>query len=369
MLNFIFLVFPLTSPSLGSPPPSFSLQPVGFTLSTHDSIDLSAKACILIGRSPSSDMCLMHPTCSRKHALIFHHANGSCYVVDCGSAHGTYVDGVRVESPTPRQGKKALIVPHKVRKGALLRFGGPDGPTFVLRSFPASLEGLVRSLSGDKSPSSVDLSNARVDGGSYSPIMADTLPKGETPSFMPTLAPSTPKACKAEPPYSPTSALVALNTRLNALGGGATLSHSNRLLAKKAASQLVVLSAEKDQIDFCLHGSKRFRCDDFPCSYDGEYCPESPTRIVKRFRSATFPLSPEPSLGGCLKVQEPPDTFVTPLVSQESLNTLEDEIIRKIENRRKVKFHDETERIYPLSITPDLPSSFDEEVQFASLKM
>jgi hypothetical protein len=36
---------------------------------------------------------------------------------------------------------------------------------------------------------------------------------------------------------------------------------------------------------------------------------------------------------------------------------------------RKVKFHDETERIYPASITPELQiGSFDEE-HFASLKM
>jgi hypothetical protein len=61
---------------------------------------------------------------------------------------------------------------------------------------------------------------------------------------------------------------------------------------------------------------------------------------------------------------------VTPLVSQDSLNTLEAEIIRKIEGRRKVKFHDETERFFPVSITPDIPQSrsFDEE-HFASLKM
>jgi hypothetical protein len=346
-------------------------QPVGSTTSTHDSIDLSTKACFKIGRSPSSDLRLMDPTSSRKHALIFHHPNGSCYLVDCGSSHGTYVDGVRLDSPAPEQGgkeNKAIAVPHKVRKGALIRFGGAAGPTFVLRSFSASLEGLVRELNGEKNVSKVGLPLARADGGSCSPAVADKPLIGETPSFMPTLAPSTPRPAKKAAPCSPASALVTLNTRLNALGGGAGLSHCNRLLASRAASKFVGGSTEKDQIDFCLLG-KRFRCEDFNYSSDGEFCPESPTRLVKRFRSATFPLSPEPSFRGCLKLHDMPlDMLQTPLVSQESLSTLEAEILLKIEGRRKVKFDDETERFYPASITPDLPGSFDEE-HFASLKM
>jgi hypothetical protein len=345
---------------------SLYLQPVGSTFSTHDAIDLSIMACVLIGRSPSCDMKLTEPTCSRKHALIFHHPNGSCYIVDCGSAHGTFVDGVKVESPTLQQGEKATATPHRVRKGALIRFGGPDGPTFVLRSFPASLEGLVRGLSGEKT-GSVGLPIVRADGGSCSPAVAKPS-KGETPSFMPTLAPTTPRASKAASPCSPASALVALNTRLNALGGGANLSHTHLQLAREAASKFVVNSStEKEQIDFCLRGPKRFRSEgEIHYNSDMDCCPESPVRLVKRFRSATFPLSPEPTLGGCLKIHEP--ELVTPLVSQESLSTLEEDLMRKI-GSRKVKFHDETERIYPASVTPELQiGSFDEE-HFASLKM
>jgi hypothetical protein len=63
--------------------------------------------------------------------MLFHHANGSCYVVDCGSAHGTYVNGTRITSPT----KGSIVVPHKIRRGALVRFGGPGAPSFVLKSF------------------------------------------------------------------------------------------------------------------------------------------------------------------------------------------------------------------------------------------
>jgi hypothetical protein len=73
----------------------------------------------------------MHATSSRRHAMLFHHSNGSCYVVDCGSAHGTYVNGTRITSPT----KGSVVVPHRIRRGALIRFGGPGAPSFVLKSF------------------------------------------------------------------------------------------------------------------------------------------------------------------------------------------------------------------------------------------
>lgn len=323
-------------------------------------------------------MRLMEPTCSRKHALIFHHPNGSCYIVDCGSAHGTHVDGVRVDGPSPQRGeKKALAVPHRVRKGALIRFGGPDGPTFVLRSFPATLEGLVCGLgSSSNASSSIGLPIVRADGGSCSPAATDRPVEGEKPSFLPTLAPSTPRAHKPlepAPSCTPTSALVALNTRLNALGGGAGLSRGHRRIAQRAASKLAEKPTEKDQINYCLHGKRYRPDDDLACSDDyddDDSCPLSPgpLRLVKRFRSATFPLSPQPTCPslGCLKVRDL-DTL-TPLVSQDSLHTLEEDILRKIEGRRRVKFHDE--RYFPASVTPDIPGSrsFDEE-HFASLKM
>ena len=70
--------------------------------------------------------------------MLFHHSNGSCYIVDCGSAHGTYINGVRLAAPT-----KGVVVPHKVRRGALIRFGGPGAPCFVLKSFSFYLRDIV----------------------------------------------------------------------------------------------------------------------------------------------------------------------------------------------------------------------------------
>lgn len=102
--------------------------------------------------------------------MLFHHANGSCYIVDCGSAHGTYVNGVRVTSP-PNGG---VVVPHKIRQGSIIRFGGHGAPCFMLKSFSFELESM----------------------------------RDYPVSSSPTLMPSTPDM----------SAVVEHNTRLNALG-------------------------------------------------------------------------------------------------------------------------------------------------------
>merc|ERR1711971_67461 len=76
-------------------------------------------------------------TSSRRHAMIFHHSNGSCYVVDCGSSHGTYINGIRVIS-TPNEGN--VVVPTRLRRGSMVRFGGPGAPSFVLKAFSFDLE-------------------------------------------------------------------------------------------------------------------------------------------------------------------------------------------------------------------------------------
>ena len=76
---------------------------------------------------------------SRIHAMLFHHSNGHCYIVDCHSASGTYVDGVKLLPPG-----KGKIVPYRVRRGAMLRFGGAGAPSFVLKSFQFRLQQLVQ---------------------------------------------------------------------------------------------------------------------------------------------------------------------------------------------------------------------------------
>ncbi|KAL7577644.1 hypothetical protein ACA910_015160 [Epithemia clementina (nom. ined.)] len=118
------------------------LEPVCDGIGRQSSVDLTRKSFYRVGRSPMCDVQLLHGTSSRRHAMLFHHSNGSCYVVDCGSAHGTYVNGVKIASP----GGEGLVVPHKVRRGAMIRFGGPGAPCFVLKSFSFRLEDITRCI-------------------------------------------------------------------------------------------------------------------------------------------------------------------------------------------------------------------------------
>jgi len=118
------------------------LEPVCEALGSHSTVDLTNRPFLRIGRSPNSDVQLLHQTSSRRHALIFHHPNGSCYVVDSGSSHGTYVNGVRVRS-TPNSG---MVIPHRVRRGSLIRFGGPGAPAFVLKCLSVGFSAMVKEV-------------------------------------------------------------------------------------------------------------------------------------------------------------------------------------------------------------------------------
>jgi len=113
------------------------LEPVCDSVDRQGPVDLSSRSVFRIGRSPQSDVPLMHVTSSRRHAMLFHHSNGSCYLVDCGSAHGTYINGVRVTS-TPNDSN--IVVPTRVRRGSIVRFGGPGAPSFMLKSFSFDLD-------------------------------------------------------------------------------------------------------------------------------------------------------------------------------------------------------------------------------------
>ena len=112
------------------------LEPVCDSIDRQRPVDLTSRAVFRIGRSPQSDVPLIHVTSSRRHAMLFHHSNGSCYLVDCGSAHGTYINGVRVESAP---NNSDVVIPTRVRRGSIIRFGGPGAPTFMLKSFSFDL--------------------------------------------------------------------------------------------------------------------------------------------------------------------------------------------------------------------------------------
>lgn len=140
--------------------------------------------------------------------MLFHHTNGSCYLVDCGSAHGTYVNGQRVTSP-PNGG---VVVPFKVRRGSMIRFGGPGAPQFMLKSFTFELEELR-----------------------------------EPPTFSSHLSPN-----------STLGAMVEHNTRLNSLGKTAKDSLLMSLSSKRSFDSVETVESDYE--------NKRMRCSSPPLS-------------------------------------------------------------------------------------------------------
>jgi FHA domain len=204
-----------------------SFQPVCDSVGRQVSVDLTTKSSFRLGRSPNSDVQLLHATSSRKHAILFHHANGSCYIVDCGSAYGTFVNGKRVSSPC-----NGVVLPQKVKKGSIVRFGGPGSPCFILKSFSSIVD--------DRSADCQDM-----------------------------------------------GVLVRRNTRLNATGDFAKVSNSGLLdssilnvLRKRSFESLSISNTldEEERDPFY----KRMRCSSPPPS------PEEPIRLVSPELSVTL---------------------------------------------------------------------------------
>lgn len=218
------------------------LEPVCDSIDRQSPVDLRERAVFRVGRSPQSDVQLIHATSSRRHAMLFHHANGSCYIVDCGSAHGTYVNGVRVSSPPSKGG---TVVPHRVRRGALIRFGGPGAPQFMLKSFTFDLEEMK------ECPSEY--------------------------SSNPTFSPST----------TSMGAVVQHNTRLNALGKTAKDSLTMPLTSKRSFDSME--TAESD------YETKRMRCSSPPLSPEREpLCLVSPDMSGQPNKRRRVTFSDEP---------------------------------------------------------------------------
>ena len=224
-------------------------QPVCHSVDRQMPVDLTDRAVFRVGRSPQSDVQLLHATSSRAHAMLFHHSNGSCYLVDCGSAHGTYVNGVRVCS-APNGG---VVVPHRVRRGSIIRFGGPGAPSFMLKSFTFNLD---------------DMREYNV-------------------AYTPRLSPAS------------QSNVVQHNTRLNSLGKTAKDCLTMSLSSKRSFDS--VETAECEYEDCC----KRMRCSSPPLSPE-----QAPMRLVSpefspsKRRRVTFS-------------EDPPRNFYPTLVSPD----------------------------------------------------
>ena len=84
----------------GAPETQRAQGTVRWWLVWKDTIIPLAEGASVVGRSPGSDIWLDAGSVSREHARIVI-AGGRAIVEDCGSTNGTFLDGIRVETPHP----------------------------------------------------------------------------------------------------------------------------------------------------------------------------------------------------------------------------------------------------------------------------
>ena len=55
---------------------------------------------VVVGRCPTTDICIADPSISRRHCQFSINSEGALVVRDLGSLNGIYIDNQRVERPT-----------------------------------------------------------------------------------------------------------------------------------------------------------------------------------------------------------------------------------------------------------------------------
>ncbi len=64
------------------------------------------RASMTIGRSLDADICLDHESVSRQHARVVQSPNNEVRLIDMGSKHGTFCNGIRVDTVNLKEGDK-----------------------------------------------------------------------------------------------------------------------------------------------------------------------------------------------------------------------------------------------------------------------
>lgn len=113
-----------------------------------DQINLDKRRHIFGRQIPTCEFVLDHSSVSRQHAAVVPHKNGSIYVVDLGSAHGTFVANERLTKNSPVE----------LEVGQSLRFAASTR-TYILRKNNAALFPPPISPSDIKLPPSPDPSD------------------------------------------------------------------------------------------------------------------------------------------------------------------------------------------------------------------
>ena len=113
---------------------SLPKTPVILVDGTIETAIVVAASPFTVGRAPDRDLVLSHPYVSRKHAEIVFD-EGAFFVVDMGSRHGTFVNGMRVD----RQ---------RLSTNDAIHFGSIDGPVLRFDSQVGGSHSTIRDLLG-----------------------------------------------------------------------------------------------------------------------------------------------------------------------------------------------------------------------------
>jgi len=90
-------------------------QPMIYKLKLQNQVDgLTTKSWTflpptVVGRDPSSGICIEHDSISRKHCQLSQNSDGALVVKDLESKNGTYIDDARIQSKTLMPGESIQI--------------------------------------------------------------------------------------------------------------------------------------------------------------------------------------------------------------------------------------------------------------------
>lgn len=284
-----------------------------------------------------------------------------------------------------------MVIPHRVRRGALIRFGGPGAPCFILKSFAVKFDelcGSADSVSEYSCGTLLSSVNQSLASEVTRRLLGGALPK-KPKKESETNASSSPYSSSSEMPSDSheanksSAALLQINTRVNALSGMSSLGPEDRRLAQNAASRLL------ESLRFQAHSNVSSSARQLVNKTLGKHSLDAADRPGKKIKltveSHVLPKSPKPPvLVSPVTVRQ--NIFASPVPNSHSLTRLSpltDTPIRPIlsvplsvnddrnpakgggdstpplrrnysrDPDRKVKFSDQVDALYAASITPD----------------
>ena len=308
-----------------------------------------------------------------------------------------------IASSAGNSSASGMVIPHRVRRGALIRFGGPGAPCFILKSFAVKFDELCGSADSASEYSCGTLLssvNQSLASEVTRRLLGGALPKKSrkeseaNASSSSCLSPTKTAIGSFDTANKSTgveytdnessAALLQINTRVNALSGMSSLGPEDRRLAQNAASRLLeslrfqahssVPSSTSRQLFHATLGKHSLDAADRPgkrmkLTVESQVQPKSPNPPVLvspvTVRQNIF-ASPVPNSQSLTRLSSLTETPIRPILSVplsadgnrnpakgggDSTPPLRRNYSRDPD--RKVKFSDQVDSLYAASITPD----------------